>query len=162
MSGLPTSPVASPLVCGQVARMCLRGHPKFNPWEHRNSEESLSRFLSPHTPFVGTRPGFCSGTHGLYQLSADLYSPPENGILNGSFQPQKDPPQSNPRPGRAVRLSCSKLIGITKPDEIMEHQTCLHQFKKSLLCSIHTEEGKWIAKKMIYWSLLSIVSLVRG
>lgn len=128
--GFPLSPVASPLVYGQFARMCLREHPKFNPWEHRNSGGSLSRFLSSHTPFVGTRPGFCSSTHGLYQLSADLYPPPENGILNGFFQPQKDLPRSNPRPGRAVRLSCSKLIGITRLAEIMEHQNCLHHLKK--------------------------------
>lgn len=84
--GFLLGPLPSPVVYGQLARMCLWGHPKFNPWEHRNSGESFSRFLSPHPLFMGTRPGFCSGTHGLYQLSADLYSPPENGILNGSLR----------------------------------------------------------------------------
>lgn len=63
--------------------------------------------------------------------------PKEMGCLKGFPQPQKALLRSNPRPdrGRAVRLSCSKLIGITSPAEILDHQTsvCITSKITSLL-----------------------------
>lgn len=115
----------SPLVYGQLARMCLWGHPKCNPCEHRGWGELFSRFLSPHSLLMGTRPGFCSGTHGLYHglLSQLIYIHPQKMGSWMVLSHRRISLGVIPGRNRAVRLSSSKLIGITSPAEIMDLQT---------------------------------------
>lgn len=166
--GFLLCPVASPLVYGQLARMCLWGHPKFNPGEQRHSGEPCSRFFSPHTPLVGTRPGFCSGWRWyLWFISAPSWfiSSPRKWDAWKVFLSHKRlssgviPDQAEAEPWDWVvpnwlELQAQLKFWITKP--------VFASLQKLLLCLIRTEEGKWIARKMISWSLLSMVWIVSG
>lgn len=94
---------------------------------------------------MGTRPGFCSGSHGLYQLSADLCSPPENEILNGSLRISLGltPDQAETELWGWV---IPKLTEITKPAEVMDHQKCLHRFKNYFPARFTLRKGNELPK----------------